>query len=91
MAKTNVTATASSTSVNLLLGLKIGRLGASIYNDDANAMHVIVGSTTVSSTAKSVTIGSSEFYETPWFYRGEAIVGIWDGNGSGYAHVTEHL
>lgn len=91
MAKTNITTNDSSTAVATLLALKVGRRGASITNTDANTLYVSVGSTTVGSTVHTAPITNGSLYETPSWYQGEAIYGMWATDGVGGASVTEWL
>ena len=88
---TTTTFDSTSAGAQLFVSQRIERRGVSITNTDANALYVIIGSTTVSSTSHTAAIPTSGLYETPVWYNGEKIAGIWAANGAGYAHVTEWL
>lgn len=63
--------------------------GVSIRNTDANRLYVLIGDGVVSSTNHTVAMETGDYFETPSFYAGEVITGIWTGDGSGAALVTE--
>ena len=82
-----VTAIASTlTSTTLLDG---SSRGSSIYNTDANALYVLLADGTASATNFSVKLYTDDFYEVPTGYKGK-ITGVWAGDGSGSAYVTEY-
>ena len=83
-AQTSVTAATSSTSI---LAANTARLGATVYNDSTAICYLLLGSGTASTTAYSVQLGPSAYYEIPFGYRG-AIKAIWSAV-NGAARVTE--
>lgn len=87
---------ASTTTATTILAANANRLGATITNDDANVLYLLVASSgTASSTVYTVPVaGGGGFYELPplrgdKIYTG-AITGIWSADGSGSARVTEY-
>lgn len=62
--------------------------GASIRNSDAYPLYVLIGNGTVSADLHTAAIAQNCIYETPPFYRGDAITGVWAGDGNGAAFVT---
>jgi hypothetical protein len=84
-AVTSVNSTASSTT---LLAANANRVGAMIHNTDANALYVKFGAS-ASATSFTVKIASDGYYEFPRpIYQG-VVDGIWAGDGSGIAAITE--
>lgn len=84
MAVTSVDST--TTSTRLLAAAS--RQGASVRNTDANALYLLLDSGTASATNHTVSLVQDAYFETPFDYEGE-INGVWAGNGSGVALVTE--
>jgi gentisate 1,2-dioxygenase len=62
--------------------------GATIRNTDANTLYVLIGTGTVSATNHTVALASGDYFETPSFYNGEIITGVWAADGSGAALIT---
>lgn len=83
-----VTSVNSSTSAQTLLNANRQRLVATITNTDANALYVLLDSGTPSSTNYTVKLATDDYYETPKGYFG-VVKGVWAGDGSGVALVTE--
>lgn len=80
---------ASGTSDVTILPSNAVRKGATVFNDDANALYLLLSSGTSSSTNFTVSLpGSGGYYEVPYTYTG-VIKGSWAANGSGSARVTE--
>jgi len=90
------TSVASAATATTILAANSARLGATITNDDANILYLLVASTgTVSSTVYTVPVaGGGGFYELPVLAKGKVytgiITGIWAADGSGAARVTEY-
>ena len=85
----STTSIASSTSAQTIVP-QGEKGGASIRNTDANALYLLIGpGSTVSAINHTVALSSGDYFETPAFYNGEAITGIWAADGSGAALVTE--
>lgn len=83
-----VTAVNSSATSVTLLAANTARLVATIHNTDANALYVKFGAT-ASTTSFTVKIASDGYYEFPKpIYQG-VVDGIWAGDGSGIAAITE--
>ena len=82
-----VTSVDSAASDTQLLAPKSGRRGASIRNTDANILYVVLDGSAASTTNHTVALSTGDYYETPHFYRGGEIRGIWAGNGSGAALI----
>jgi hypothetical protein len=78
----------SGTSNVTILASNANRLGATIFNDDANALLVGLGGTDVTSTNYTWSIAAGTGWEVPYGYTG-IIEGLWAGDGSGAARVTE--
>jgi hypothetical protein len=83
-----VTAVASTTSSTSLLAANAQRKGFVIENSDANRLYVRLDSGTASSSAYSFSLAQNENAALSG-YTGQ-ITGIWAGDGSGSAHVTEY-
>lgn len=83
-----VTSVPSSTTSGTILAANAARLGAVIYNTDANSLYLLLASGTASATNLSWTIAANSQYEVPFGYTG-IIVGVWAGDGTGAAKVTE--
>jgi hypothetical protein len=81
------TATASVATIVTLVTQGHKR-GFTIRNSDANALYVLIGPGTVSASLHTVAIAQDGYYESPAFYNGEAVTGIWAADGSGSAFVT---
>lgn len=82
---TSVDSTASSTTI---LAANPDRLGATIYNTDANALYILLGAGTASASNLSWSIAANSQYQVPFGYTG-IIVGVWAADGAGAAKVTE--
>lgn len=88
------TAVASSTSAGTLLAANAARYGATIANDDANELYILLGTGTVSASLYTYKLagysgaGSAPYYEVPYGFTG-IITGVWAGDGSGSARITE--
>lgn len=88
------TQVASTTVEGVILAANSGRKGATIINDDANILYLLLSATgAASSTVYSVAIsGGGGYYELPvcqgGVYTGQ-IRGVWSADGSGSARVTE--
>lgn len=85
MAASTAAIDSTLTSTTLLDGCS---RGATIYNTDANALYVLLGGGTASATNFSVKLLTDDFYELPPGFRGK-VTGVWAGDGSGAAYVTE--
>lgn len=83
------TQVASDTSAQTILAANTARYGASITNDDANALYLLLGAGTVSATVYTVKLYTDDVYEVPFGFTG-IITGIWAADGSGSARVTEY-
>ena len=82
------TSVASSAADVTILAANTGRKGATISNDDANALLVLLGAGTASATVYSVKLFPDDYFEVPAGYTG-IIKGIWLADGAGSARVTE--
>ena len=72
-----------------ILAANTARYGASVANDDANALYLLLGAGTVSSTVYTVKLYTDDVYEVPYGFTG-VLTGVWAGDGSGAARVTEY-
>lgn len=80
---------ASANTATPILAANANRRGAMIYNDDANALLLLLSATgTVSAALYSVSVAPNSAFTVPFGYTG-AISGIWTADGSGSARVTE--
>lgn len=82
------TSVASGTGVQTILASNASRIGASVFNDDANVLYLLLGAGTVSSSVYTVQVPSSGYYEVPFGFTG-ILTGLWGADGSGSARVTE--
>lgn len=82
------TQVASQTSAITILAANAARYGASVYNDDANPLFLLLGAGTVSATVYTVKIPSEGYYEVPYGFTG-ILTGLWSADGAGAARVTE--
>lgn len=90
------TSVASVTTVGgvTILAANTARYGATIANDDANELYILLGAGTVSATVYTYKLagysgsGSVPYYEVPYGFTG-IITGLWSGDGSGSARITE--
>lgn len=83
-----LTSVDSSTVSGTILAANADRKGAVIFNTDANALYLLLGSGTASATNTSVILAQNASYEVPFGYTG-VIVGVWAADGTGAAKVTE--
>ena len=89
----NTGTTTSVASVTTVGGVTIlvantARYGASVFNDDANVLYLLLGAGTVSATVYTVQIPANGYYEVPYGFTG-ILTGLWSADGSGSARVTE--
>jgi hypothetical protein len=82
------TQVASQTGAITILAANAARYGATVYNDDANALYLLLGTGTVSATVYTVQVTSGGYYEVPFGFTG-ILTGLWAADGSGSARVTE--
>lgn len=82
------TQVASQATAITILAANAARYGATVYNDDANALYLLLGTGTVSATVYTVQIPSGGYYEVPYGFTG-ILTGLWAADGSGSARVTE--
>lgn len=82
------TSVASSTNAGTILAANAARYGATVYNDDANGLYLLLGAGTVSATVYTVLVPSGGYYEVPYGFTG-ILTGLWAGDGSGSARITE--
>jgi hypothetical protein len=80
------TSVASNTS-SVVLAAARARHGLIITNDDANRLYVLLDSAAASTTNYSFSLAENENAYVP-DYDGE-VRGIWAGDGSGAARITE--
>ena len=78
---------ATSTSSATLLAANAARYGATIWNDAAAALLVVLNASAASATNATVSIPAGGYYEAPYGYTGE-IRGVLV-SGTGAARVTE--
>lgn len=82
------TSVASQATAITILAANTARYGATVYNDDANALYLLLGTGTVSATVYTVQIPPNGYYEVPFGFTG-ILTGLWAADGSGSARVTE--
>ena len=82
------TSVASQATAITILAANTARYGATVYNDDANVLYLLLGAGTVSATVYTVQIPSLGYYEIPYGFTG-ILTGLWAADGSGSARVTE--
>jgi len=86
--------TGTKTSVNsgtgsvTILASNANRKGASVTNTDANILYLDLSGGTATNASYTAAVASGAYYEIPFGYTG-LITGIWAGDGSGAALVTE--
>jgi hypothetical protein len=78
----------SSTTTSTQLSAPKNRKCLIVSNDDANALYVLLDSGTASATNYSFKLDEGEDAILP-NYDGE-VIGIWAGDGSGAAKITEY-
>jgi hypothetical protein len=78
----------SGTSSVAILAANGARVGATIVNTDTNALLLRLDGGTVTADNYSVSIAADGNYVVPFHFQG-AITGLWAGNGTGHANVTE--
>lgn len=83
-----LTSVDSTTVSGTILAANASRLGATIYNTDANALYILFGSGTASASNLAWSIASNSQYQVPFGYTG-VITGVWAADGTGAAKVTE--
>lgn len=83
-----LTSVDSTTVSGTILAANTNRLGATIYNTDANALYILFGSGTASASNLAWSIASNSQYQIPFGYTG-VVTGVWAGDGAGAAKVTE--
>jgi len=82
------TSVASQATAITILAANSARYGATVYNDDANALYLLLGAGTVSATVYTVLVPSGGYYEAPYGFTG-ILTGLWAADGAGSARVTE--
>lgn len=81
-------AVASQATAITILAANTARYGATVYNDDANALYLLLGAGTVTTSVYTVLIPSGGYYEVPYGFTG-ILTGLWAADGAGSARVTE--
>lgn len=81
------TSVASAAADTVILAANAARRGATIYNDSANNLFLLLGNHVSSNTVYTIKMVSDSYYEVPFGYVG-IIKGIWDV-AAGFARVTE--
>jgi hypothetical protein len=84
---TNTTSVAGTTSTAILLSTSVARVGATIYNDSAAILYVLLGTGTPSATAFTVKLQPDDYWEVPFGWLGQ-INGTW-ASATGAARITE--
>lgn len=85
MGVTSVPSTVTSTQLS-----DGSRNAVGVYNTDANALYLLCGGTgDASATNFTAILYTDDYWETPGNYGGAKVVGVWAGDGSGAALVTE--
>lgn len=83
------TSVASQTGAITILAANAARYGATVTNDDANVLYLLLGSGTVSATVYTVQVPpGGGYYEVPYGFTG-ILTGLWAADGAGSARVTE--
>lgn len=88
------TAVPSSITAGTLKAANTARYGLTISNTDANGLYILLGAGTVSATVFTVFLagwsgtGAIPYYEVPYGFTG-IVTGVWTGDGSGSAYMTE--
>lgn len=79
-------------TIQVIAGNRPGRIGASVLNGSTgtNTLYLTIGSTALapSSTSATVQVSPGSYFETPLFYRGEAITAAWATSSSGFGFIT---
>jgi hypothetical protein len=83
-----VTSVASTITARQLVARNGNRLGVIVVNDDANALYVLVGPGTAASTNYSFKLDEGEDAIIPGCK--QELNGVWAGDGSGSARITEY-
>jgi hypothetical protein len=82
------TAVASGTGAVTILAANANRIGATVFNDDANILYLLLGAGTVTTSLYTAQIPTNGYYEVPFGFTG-ILTGLWAADGSGSARVTE--
>lgn len=83
-----IAATAAQPDI-LILQASFFRKGATIYNDSAAILYLLLGERGASSSAYTVQVPPNSYYEVPFTYAG-AVRGVW-ASATGSARVTEYM
>lgn len=90
--RTTVTSVNDSATDVRLLAAAGDRQGATIFNDSASTLYLLLNSGVASTTNFTVRMAPGDYYELPWnrhgVYTGE-IRGIWSADSTGAARITE--
>lgn len=79
---------ASTTTATTLIAENQGARGVIVTNDDANALYVLIGAGTVSSTNYDFKLDQGEDACIPGCR--EKLSGVWAADGSGNAYVSQY-
>lgn len=81
-------AAAAATPDLLLIPDNIERRGATIYNDSAAILYLLLGMKTATSSFYTVQVAPGAYYELPFMYSGP-VRGVWSA-ANGSARVSEY-
>ncbi len=82
-----VTSVAAAAVSTVLLAANAARLGATIFNESAATLYLLLGAGTASTTVYTVQVPAQGYYEIPYQFAGQ-LTGIWT-SATGNARVTE--
>lgn len=79
----------SDTEAVVLVAEHGNRVGLMVYNDSAANNLLVLWSDPATTSNFSFKIAKGALYEMPLSYTSSSLTGIWDGDGTGTAKVTE--
>lgn len=89
VATASISAVASGVASVQLLAANSNRKLVAVFNTDANPLFLKYGTTATTSTSFTVKIPADGYWEMPQPIYTGIIHGIWSGDGSGSAVITE--
>lgn len=89
MATTTVTTVSSTTTSTQLLAANVGRSNITFVNTDSNRLYILQGTGTASASNYTVYLDEDDSVDIDNDEAEQAFQGIWAGDGSGQATITQ--
>lgn len=86
-----VTAVSSTTTSTQLVAVNVSRSGLVISNSDGNRLYLLQGSGTASASNYTDYLGEGDTAYIDGEEAEQAWQGVWVGDGTGYAHITQTI